>query len=91
MPNALLFKKLQNECKNPLFLHKVTCIRSDHGGAVAQFHIHGFILKETLIIVIKFINMNEICHVLQYLKLAKIGTTLNYIHRLRRLFLFIDF
>ncbi len=43
-PNALLFEKLQNECKNPSFLHKVTCIRSDHEGAVTKFHIHAFIL-----------------------------------------------
>ncbi len=42
--NALLFEKLQNECKNPSFLHKVTCIRSDHAGAVAKFNFHGFIL-----------------------------------------------
>ncbi len=43
-PNALLFEKLQNECKNPSFLHKVTRIRLDHAGTVAKFHIHG--LKE---------------------------------------------
>ncbi len=43
LPNALLFEKLQNECKNS-FLHKVTCVRSDHTGAVAQFYIHGFVL-----------------------------------------------
>ncbi len=47
-PNALLSAKLENECKNPQFLHKVTCIRSDHPGAVAKFHIHGFILKKAL-------------------------------------------
>ncbi len=47
--NALLFEKLQNECKNSSFLHKVTCIRSDHADAVAKFHIHGFILQETLV------------------------------------------
>ncbi len=29
LPNALLFEKLQNECKNPSFLHMVTCIMSD--------------------------------------------------------------
>ncbi len=40
--NSLLFEKLQNECKNSSFLQKVTCIRSDHVGAVAKFHIHGF-------------------------------------------------
>ncbi len=28
-PNAILFEKLQNECKNPAFLHKVTCIRPE--------------------------------------------------------------
>ncbi len=39
--NALLFEKLRNEYKNPSFLHKVTCIRSDHAGAVAKFCIHG--------------------------------------------------
>ncbi len=27
-PNVLLFEKLQNECKNPSFLHKVTCIKA---------------------------------------------------------------
>ncbi len=43
-PNALLFDKLQNESENPSFLHQVTSIRSDHAGAVAKFHIHGFIL-----------------------------------------------
>ncbi len=43
-PNALFFKKLQNECKNSSFLHKLTSIRLDHAGAVAKFHIHGFIL-----------------------------------------------
>ncbi len=43
-PNALLFQKLQNECKNPSFLHEVTRIRSDHTGAVAKSHIHGYIL-----------------------------------------------
>ncbi len=42
MLNALLFEKLQNESKNLSFLHKVTCIRSDHTGAVAKFNIHGF-------------------------------------------------
>ncbi len=41
-PNALLFEKLQNERENPSFLHKVTCIKSDHAGAVAKFHIRGF-------------------------------------------------
>ncbi len=35
-PNALLFEKLQNECKNPSFFHKVACIRSDHAGAVVK-------------------------------------------------------
>ncbi len=44
LSNALLFVKSQNECKNPTFLHKVACIRSDHLGAVAQFQIHGYIL-----------------------------------------------
>ncbi len=39
--NALLFEKLWNECKNPSFLHKITCIMSDHAGAVAKFHIHS--------------------------------------------------
>ncbi len=29
--NAVLFEKLQNECKNPPFLHKALCIQSDHG------------------------------------------------------------
>ncbi len=48
LPNALLFEKLQNEYKNPSFLHKVTCIRSDHTGAVVKFHIHGFVLLEAL-------------------------------------------
>ncbi len=43
-PNVLFFGKLQNECTNPSFLHNVTCIRSDHAGSVAKFHIHGFIL-----------------------------------------------
>ncbi len=43
-PNALLFQKLQDECKKTSFLHKVICIRLDHAGAVAKFHIHGFIL-----------------------------------------------
>ncbi len=47
-PNALLFEKLQNEYKNSSFLHKVTCIWSNHAGAVAGFHIHGFILQEVL-------------------------------------------
>ncbi len=42
-PNTLLIEKLQNECKNPSLFHRVTCIRSDHAGAVAKFHIHGFI------------------------------------------------
>ncbi len=48
-PKALLFEKLQNECKNPSLLHKATCIRSDHAGAVAKFHVHGSILQEVLI------------------------------------------
>ncbi len=48
-PNALLFEKLQNECKSASFLHKVTCIRSDHAVAVAKFHIHGFIVYEALL------------------------------------------
>ncbi len=39
--NALLFEKLQNECKNPLSLYKVTSIGSDHAGVVAKYHIHG--------------------------------------------------
>ncbi len=26
------------------FPHKVACIRSDYAGAVAKFHIHGFLL-----------------------------------------------
>ncbi len=39
LPNALLFEKLQNEWKNPIFLHKVTYIRPDHTGGVAKFHI----------------------------------------------------
>ncbi len=47
-PNALLFEKLQHECKNPSFLYKVTCIKLDHTGTVAKFHIHDFILKEAL-------------------------------------------
>ncbi len=42
--NVSLFEKLHNECKNPSFLRKVTCIRLDHAGGVAEFHIHGFIL-----------------------------------------------
>ncbi len=42
--NTLLFEKVWNECKNPSFLHKVTCIRLDHTGIVAKLHIHGFIL-----------------------------------------------
>ncbi len=29
--NALLFEKTWNKCKNPSFLHKATCIESDHG------------------------------------------------------------
>ncbi len=44
LPNALLLEKLQNEFKNLSFLHKVTCIRLDHAGAVAKYHIRGFIL-----------------------------------------------
>ncbi len=40
--NALLFEKLQNECKNPPFLPKVTYLRSDHKGLVAKFYIRGF-------------------------------------------------
>ncbi len=49
-PNALLFEKMQNEWKNPSFLYKVTCIRSDHAGTVTMFHIHGFLLQEALFI-----------------------------------------
>ncbi len=30
--------------KNPSFLQKVTCIGLDHCGAVAEFHIYGFLL-----------------------------------------------
>ncbi len=30
-PNALLFEKSWNECKNPSFLHKAMCIESDLG------------------------------------------------------------
>ncbi len=37
-------EKLQNECKNPSFLHKVICIRLDRAGTVAKFHIYSFIL-----------------------------------------------
>ncbi len=44
LPNPLPFEKLQYECKNSSLLHKVTCITSDHTGAVAKFYIHGFIL-----------------------------------------------
>ncbi len=29
--NELRFEKSWNECKNPSFLHNVTCIESDHG------------------------------------------------------------
>ncbi len=36
LPNALLFEKLQNGCKNVSFLHKFTCFRSDNAGAVAK-------------------------------------------------------
>ncbi len=39
--NALLFEKLRNEYKSPSFFHKVTCIRSDHAGAIVKFQIHG--------------------------------------------------
>ncbi len=49
LPNALLIEKLQNECKNPSFLHTVTWIRSDHTRTVPKFYIHGFILWEALI------------------------------------------
>ncbi len=48
LPNALLFEKLQNECKNLSFLHKFTCIRSDLEGTVIKLHIHGFKLREAL-------------------------------------------
>ncbi len=48
-PNAFLFEKLQDDCENPSFLHKVTCIRSYHASTVAKFHNHGFILKEALV------------------------------------------
>ncbi len=41
LPNAL-FEKLQNECKNSSFLHKVTRVRLDQAGTVIKFHIHGF-------------------------------------------------
>ncbi len=44
LPNALLIEKLQNECKSPSLHYKVTCIRSDHAGTIAKFHIYGFIL-----------------------------------------------
>ncbi len=44
LPNALLFDKLQNECKNLLLLH-ITCVpSSDPAEAVSKFHIHGFVL-----------------------------------------------
>ncbi len=43
--NALFFEKLQNECRNPSFLHKVTYMRSDHTGTNAKFHNHGFIFR----------------------------------------------
>ncbi len=46
LPNSLLFEKLQNGCKNPSFLHQVTCIRSDHAGTIAKFLIHGLILSK---------------------------------------------
>ncbi len=54
LPNAVLFEKLQNECKNPSFLDKVTCIRWNHAGAGAKFHIHGFILQEAFILYILY-------------------------------------
>ncbi len=41
---SITFWELQNECKNPSFLRKVICIRSDHAGALTKFHIHSFIL-----------------------------------------------
>ncbi len=42
--NALLFEKSCNECKNPSFLHKATCIESVIiENAALLFYIHGFI------------------------------------------------
>ncbi len=49
-------KKLLDECKNPSFLHKITCIRLDHAGAVAKFYIYAFTLKDN----VKHYNLPEI-------------------------------
>ncbi len=37
-----LLKKLQNECKNPSFLHKTTCIQSDCGATKLQCCLFTF-------------------------------------------------
>ncbi len=40
--NALLFEKLQNECKNLSLLHKATCINLDHSTTKMQCHLFTF-------------------------------------------------